>query len=692
MDPVKGTLQVTATKKGKEYRANYINPKNGKERSDVIQPSSRFFHESDAENGASLILDLNETNMAPKKAIIEGKPERTPSMPTPAGKPVAGGYGSKPGGNMFPQGFQGNSQGGQQNRFSAPSYAGAGAGARSGGAPGLDDATAPYNFIPYDPARIVGPAESTERYSGTMEVHLQSLTPLLVAGPQERSKEEGTGENGPKSRQFMQVNGKPVIPGSSLKGMLRSLVEILSFAPMAPMNDQLLVFRNFDDDAYKERIGIKGSYKPQAGWIERVGAEYTLHPVDCKRSPTTGYISVKTGKVPPARGQRGMQEPHVYYFAPKPQGGKGIVVPSEIMDAFRAQLSKEQKNQLDDRKTDESFSKPCPVFYILNGDGTLAFFGLPHCFRIPYAYRPKDLAAVGEKQDAHFSGQLFGFVNRENAQKGRVRIGSCAIHGTKIEPFIATLGQPGPTCLAHYLVQGDNVRTLPNNTSRNNPNLFMDYNKQAAQLRGRKYYWHRDFEKVQAHFIPTGNKNTDAKLHPLKDCKGTFQVQVHMVTLAELGALLYALDLPEGHAHKLGLGKALGLGSVRLKVDKICVQPEAAPYTSLQARLANLGATEHTSEVPQKSELYQRARTAFAAHVVKTLHETKDYEALEPIKHLRGMMDYENKPGVEHTAYMMLSPNERDKKLAGGSYHGSPTAQTYQAKAILRDALHIARG
>jgi hypothetical protein len=35
----------------------------------------------------------------------------------------------------------------------------------------------------------------------------------------------------------------------------------------------------------------------------------------------------------------------------------------------------------------------------------------------------------------------------------------------------------------------------------------------------------------------------------------------------ELGALLYLLDLPENHVHRLGGGKPLGFGSMRLNID-----------------------------------------------------------------------------------------------------------------------------
>ena len=672
MEPVKGKLQIKEIKKGKEYRASFVDPKNGKDMSHVIQESARYFDEKDAEEGAILILELKESNREPKKAIIEGKPEHTPQMKAPAGKAAGGGYGGKPGGDARTQQVQGNRQGGQFQRSGGDLSQGASE--QRIGNTGLRNATAPYNFIPYnfiayDPAQVVEQHESEELYSGTLEVSLQSLTPLLVAGPQERNKEDVKGKKEVKPRSFLHVDGKPVIPGSSLKGMLRSLVEILSFAPMAPMNEKPLVFRSFDDETYKERIGIKGSYKPKAGWLERVGAEYHIHPVAFGRTYTPGYIPVKTGKVPPARRQKGMQDPHVYYFAPKPNVGTGILVSSDMMEAFKAQLSEEQKKQLTDRGTDKSFSKPCPVFYIQNGGGSLDFLGLPHCFRIPYVYKPKDLLVMDEKHTRHFAGQLFGFVDGDKAQKGRVRVGHCAIKGTPITPVIATLGQPSPTCIAHYIVQGNNVRTLPDNPSRNDPNSLMNYNKKDAQLRGRKYYWHRDFEQAKLN-LPKGNDKTDAELHPMENCSGNFSVQVHNITLAELGALILALELPEGHAHKLGLGKPLGLGSVRLEITCKDITLAGAKYSSLLSRFKPC--TEQLNET--SNALCKKACEAFKNRVLAKLNKTgEDYEQLVSIKDLRAMMDFKGKPEAALTAYMPLSTDKQNN---------TPT-QTYKAKAIL---------
>ncbi len=77
----------------------------------------------------------------------------------------------------------------------------------------------PYRMVPMrEPINRQAPTPH-HRFtgiSGRLHCRLENLTPLFVA-------RGNTGE----PRPFMECNGKPVIPGSSLKGMLRSLAEIV---------------------------------------------------------------------------------------------------------------------------------------------------------------------------------------------------------------------------------------------------------------------------------------------------------------------------------------------------------------------------------------------------------------------------------------------------------------------------------
>lgn len=106
------------------------------------------------------------------------------------------------------------------------------------------EARAPYNFIPL-PERVV-PAPTIpdhdiyhrDALSCCIEVELETLSPTYVRGMMTleqykqlsgKGSDQLTPDEKEKLAPFFQVDSRPVIPGSSLRGMLRSIVEIASY-------------------------------------------------------------------------------------------------------------------------------------------------------------------------------------------------------------------------------------------------------------------------------------------------------------------------------------------------------------------------------------------------------------------------------------------------------------------------------
>jgi hypothetical protein len=179
-------------------------------------------------------------------------------------------------------------------------------------------------------------------------------------------------------------------------------------------------------------------------------------------------------------------------------------------------------------------------------------------------------------------------------------------------------------------------------------------------LRGRKQYWHRDPDYPEP---PNANKAVQLTYAPAPE--GTrfgFTVHVDGISQAELGGLLMALDLPDGHAHKLGGGKAFGQGSVRVTVDSINLQNDRVRYTSLTGRL------DDTCRVDTDA-----ARETFMAAVAAKANFPADrFEAQDEIAALRTMMDFDGRPGKKATASMEL--------------------KAYRKKPILKTPQEIAQG
>jgi hypothetical protein len=92
-----------------------------------------------------------------------------------------------------------------------------------------------------------------------------------------------------------------------------------------------------------------------------------------------------------------------------------------------------------------------------------------------------------------------------------------------------------------------------------------------AKLRGRKFYWH---SMVNESLPKDPNKEMEKRIRPIKPEKRfLFKVAFDRVTADELKKLKFALTLAFGgekvYAHKLGHGKPIGYGSVKISVDDI---------------------------------------------------------------------------------------------------------------------------
>ncbi len=164
---------------------------------------------------------------------------------------------------------------------------------------------APYNFVPLpERVRWLKPSEEppvADRYdlnrkSGVIDVEIEALTDFYIRGMWLLRDYPGL-EIKDQTQPF-QVACKLRIPGSSLHGMIRTLIEILSDAPLDPINDSQLHFRAvgssdkpvdkaFDANAnsYKARIapGAGTASDPafpivKAGFLYVEGDRWSIRP------------------------------------------------------------------------------------------------------------------------------------------------------------------------------------------------------------------------------------------------------------------------------------------------------------------------------------------------------------------------------------------------------------------------------
>lgn len=151
--------------------------------------------------------------------------------------------------------------------------------------------TAPYNFVPlnkkvveaYWAEHISHDKPFKDFESGTLEIEMIAENPIYIRNGGKTifiTNKKGEREEIPDP-EFNNLNGHYFIPGSSIKGMLRSIIEIMSFGKMDDkVNDVRLSVRDFSRGA--KNAGIydpsKISQEALAGWLTKEGDHYELIP------------------------------------------------------------------------------------------------------------------------------------------------------------------------------------------------------------------------------------------------------------------------------------------------------------------------------------------------------------------------------------------------------------------------------
>ncbi len=152
-----------------------------------------------------------------------------------------------------------------------------------------DAASAAYNFVPlHDKVTDGGLLADHSRYhsdrmSGVVKCKLTTKSPVYIAGEDEGEEKRFFHHGDPN---------QPVIPGSSLRGMLRSLVEIISYSKLKPITTNKLFFRDIRNRNYQLRFmsqGHKSDGTPvywtnvKAGFLREKGGNFSIEPCELTR-------------------------------------------------------------------------------------------------------------------------------------------------------------------------------------------------------------------------------------------------------------------------------------------------------------------------------------------------------------------------------------------------------------------------
>lgn len=477
----------------------------------------------------------------------------------------------------------------------------------------LEKINYPYNFVRVN---TDVDKEMFERgsLSGIINCTFINKSPLFFPG----TKKEDNGVKGHFNEEFLKENGKYVIPGSSLKGSIRSVLEAISNS----------CFVNIEDERLEKRLGAGKFNDRVIGIIKKLPTE--LDPgliVEAK------VLKVKTEALSYKYKDRGKGKEGVYNIQlsnliknyekidtenefDKVTNGKndmdGILWISSNMfnkkhekilftetgnktykfsmnDYKDIEYLLNQRNERDLKKGGKKFyiddlKSGDPIIFQIDSSGkakNLAFSEIP---RLRYDYSPydlldKELRSCETFEKACYACRVFGMTGNNNVQmeedkkdktslQGRVFFSDGSIEKNKADiqntyVTIKSLGEPHPTLTRFYLDNGT-------------------YDDNKTKIRGRKFYWHhtdkidKDYNEFKKSITPHMDRNGKIKFPHNSSIKfmnygNIFEFKVSFKDLKEdeLGLLLLSLELEEGMLHKFGKAKALGFGSSKVTIESL---------------------------------------------------------------------------------------------------------------------------
>jgi len=530
----------------------------------------------------------------------------------------------------------------------------------------IPEAKAPYNFIPLNNNnRFLEPKiipnnlyfhQDKGFYTGHLVIKAISKTPVYVRGTIDL---QNSNTNTFKTQKgIVQIDnykpaGKLGLPGSSVRGMVRSLVEIVSFGKYGFFNDNNLYFRSFAD----ENISLRDEYnsffndeeKIKAGLIYKEGKHYkiilggTWKGIARENGDNQNFKRVQPGKY---KIHSGYINGKIHDWEINCNEDKSIAIKipdSDIQDYLNDKNRSKDSINLIERAKSEAF---VPCFYFTDNDHLI--FGHTRFFRIPYNKRISDCIYPENLTDSKridIADSMFGTL----INPGKLFFDDLVLIDGEEEDISVPkiLGSPKPTSIQLYLEQGD----------QEIKNLY-HYNDDGALIRGNKVYWHKSDsynwkspgnQSVLINNVRSGSDKQRTIIKPIKQgaiFKGA--VRFENLSAVELGALLFVMKLKDNRYHKIGMGKPYGLGAIKINIE-LYLSNRLKRYQTL---------TEEWSDLTCKNESINELMQEFSDavwNITNPKHLGKSLWEHPRLGQLRRIMDWEKKPDDEKTEYMSLA-------------------------------------
>lgn len=473
-------------------------------------------------------------------------------------------------------------------------------------------AYAPYNFVPfndrvldYEPELPKHDTLQKDFKTGEIHVTLRADTPIFIS--------DG-------NKDFVRgANDTYMIPGSTIRGMLRENMQILGYGMVKQgedLEDYQIYYRELAGIGetrkalrkyYNEHLSVKTYSLPakgpnqrpsrysvpenvSGGYLVKKGKEYFVYPTK------EHYFKVSTSHADVQQFKRRdacdievdykAEDGEVLRIFPRDKGGSdakpgvlhctGPIKTKNHLYLF-PEIDRDEKNCIrvsdEDRLSFEADYESRKTrlkdsFWKLPEEDGLEkpvfyakvgghlYFGTPLFLRIGYRHSICDgLPKYAQSKRQDYPHALLGFAADQTNPKS---------YRSRISA--------GDFAVDGRIRNAEKAITV---LGEPKPSYYMNYVEKGQnyenpdfRLRGYKQYWLR--EKPQLNPPPQGNENVASTLRLLpKDTAFRGVIRFKNLTEQELGLLLWSLRLEDGCYQTLGMGKPCGYGRMKLTIDKV---------------------------------------------------------------------------------------------------------------------------
>ena len=429
--------------------------------------------------------------------------------------------------------------------------------------------------------------------SGQINITITAKSPIFVGNGTNKNKDDAKNNKNDKPQEFFNHNGTYYIPGSSIKGMIRTIATILSFSKMS-LDDKTLSCRDINNPAYKKKAMKQNQtfigwlyVKSKKWYIDEIGELTKEHKISYEKlEQLFGKSLIANLKNKQAHAKYELlQHKNLHlkegtivltgFFGKKKNE---FIFPHTItqthnltneqvktfQEAYYIGTPNESKDWTKRWKQEIKQGKKVPIFFQKTQNNQIRHFGLSMLYKLPYDNSTQALYTRSltnyNKSYLDCVDRIFGFVrddtqSHENkALKGRISFSHFKAQGSpkSFAKQSLILSTPRPTVYPYYIDQTPNT-------------LFKTYDDQDSKLSGFKFYVPR--HNIMNH-KGNGNSNILSHIIPL-DEGTTFTGTLRYFNLKkeELGLLLLTLTfLQDKHYYKIGGAKPYGFGDCHIKL------------------------------------------------------------------------------------------------------------------------------